>query len=347
MDVDAGDGRVPASGRVRVVRTRTAVVLPAPFGPRTQRIVPSAASKSRPASAWVSPKDLWRPTASIMALGITTSLAKFALRHPARLDLQRRRHTCPMARVAVVFTGGTISMRHDPGAGGNLPALRGEELLASVPGLPLSPTSSRSTGAWCPPLISRSTSCSRSAGSLTNSWRARDRRDGRGAGHGHHRGDRVRVGPPAAPGQADVVVGAMRSASQEAYDGPENLRNAVAAAADPPWRSRGGGGHGGRASWRRRRSQDPHARTSPLPEPECGPPGLVADGRVTLLRRRSPVRLAHLPDHGAATHRCRSWAPPSAVDRSLGSGARGPGRGGSGWWKHAAVMPRARTTAHR
>jgi len=44
-------------------------------------------------------------------------------------------HTSPMARVAVVFTGGTISMRHDPAASGNVPTLRGAELLASVPGL--------------------------------------------------------------------------------------------------------------------------------------------------------------------------------------------------------------------
>ena len=40
-----------------------------------------------------------------------------------------------MPRVAVVFTGGTISMRHDPVAGGNIPVLGGEALLATAPGL--------------------------------------------------------------------------------------------------------------------------------------------------------------------------------------------------------------------
>ena len=34
-----------------------------------------------------------------------------------------------------MFTGGTISMRHDPVAGGNMPVLGGADLLASVPGL--------------------------------------------------------------------------------------------------------------------------------------------------------------------------------------------------------------------
>ena len=40
-----------------------------------------------------------------------------------------------MARIAILFTGGTISMRHDPVAGGNVPVLDGAALLASVPDL--------------------------------------------------------------------------------------------------------------------------------------------------------------------------------------------------------------------
>jgi L-asparaginase len=38
-------------------------------------------------------------------------------------------------RVPVVFTGGTISMQHDPLAGGNVPALDGAAILARTPGL--------------------------------------------------------------------------------------------------------------------------------------------------------------------------------------------------------------------
>ncbi|HEX5824361.1 MAG TPA: asparaginase [Candidatus Limnocylindrales bacterium] len=40
-----------------------------------------------------------------------------------------------MATVAVVFTGGTISMRHDPDAGGNVPVLAASDLLAATPGV--------------------------------------------------------------------------------------------------------------------------------------------------------------------------------------------------------------------
>ena len=40
-----------------------------------------------------------------------------------------------MSRVAVVFTGGTISMRRDEGAGGNVPSLDGAAILALTPGI--------------------------------------------------------------------------------------------------------------------------------------------------------------------------------------------------------------------
>jgi L-asparaginase len=40
-----------------------------------------------------------------------------------------------MARVAVLFTGGTISMGFDPVAGGNVPTLDGAAILARTPGL--------------------------------------------------------------------------------------------------------------------------------------------------------------------------------------------------------------------
>ena len=40
-----------------------------------------------------------------------------------------------MKRVAVIFTGGTISMRHDPVLGGNMPILDGAGILERTPGL--------------------------------------------------------------------------------------------------------------------------------------------------------------------------------------------------------------------
>ena len=56
---------------------RTAVVLPAPFGPSTPRTVPRSAYKSVPASAFVLPKFLIRPSALIAsATCVTLPLAR-------------------------------------------------------------------------------------------------------------------------------------------------------------------------------------------------------------------------------------------------------------------------------
>jgi len=38
-------------------------------------------------------------------------------------------------RVAIYFTGGTISMKYDPHIGAAVPILSGEEIVASVPEL--------------------------------------------------------------------------------------------------------------------------------------------------------------------------------------------------------------------
>src|SRR5260370_36447123 len=47
---------------------RTAVVLPAPLGPRTPSTVPSSAERSRPARARVSPKRFSSPSARMAGL---------------------------------------------------------------------------------------------------------------------------------------------------------------------------------------------------------------------------------------------------------------------------------------
>ena len=58
---------VPESGSRSVVRIDTAVVLPAPLGPSSPRIVPSGTVRSRPSKATTSPYLLTRPRASMMS----------------------------------------------------------------------------------------------------------------------------------------------------------------------------------------------------------------------------------------------------------------------------------------
>jgi hypothetical protein len=57
----------PASGRMSVVKTRTAVVLPAPFGPSRPTTLARSTVRSTPSSALVSPKDLCSPSANTAA----------------------------------------------------------------------------------------------------------------------------------------------------------------------------------------------------------------------------------------------------------------------------------------
>src|SRR5580700_3606100 len=55
----------PLSGSSRVVRMRTAVVLPAPFGPSTPSTVPRGTARSMPRSACTSPNDFVSPSTRI------------------------------------------------------------------------------------------------------------------------------------------------------------------------------------------------------------------------------------------------------------------------------------------
>src|SRR4029450_9472285 len=55
----------PASAPISVVRMLTVVVLPAPLGPSSAKIVPSATVRSMPSSTTWPPKDLHSPVALI------------------------------------------------------------------------------------------------------------------------------------------------------------------------------------------------------------------------------------------------------------------------------------------
>jgi L-asparaginase len=145
-----------------------------------------------------------------------------------------------LARVPVLFTGGTISMRHDPVAGGNVPALDGAAILARTPGLDalaeveaidhgLTPASHFTFGR----LIEIAGQLREQLGepevagavvvqgtdTIEESAFAWD----------------LLLGGP----KPVVVTGAMRTPERPDYDGPSNLRGAVAAAASPALRDQG------------------------------------------------------------------------------------------------------------
>jgi L-asparaginase len=145
-----------------------------------------------------------------------------------------------MVRVAMVFTGGTISMGFDPVAGGNVPALDGAAILARTPGLDaiaevvpidrgLTPASHFSFADVLEigRLVQEALDDPSIAGAVvvqgtdtieetSFAW------------------DLVLDSP-----KPVVVTGAMRAPHEDGFDGPANLRDAVVAAVSPELRDAG------------------------------------------------------------------------------------------------------------
>jgi len=204
-------------------------------------------------------------------------------------------------RIAVIFTGGTIAMRSDTGGGGNVPTLDADALLASVPGLgdiaevlPID---------WGLVPASHLTFAQvLEIGGILAEQLARPDVFGAVVVQGTDVIEETAFAWDLLPLPAKpiVVVGAMRSASEEGYDGPDNLRSAIAAAADASLADQGvvvamaGEIHGADDV----RKTHTHALDT-FRSPNRGRLGTVADGRVAMERRRTPARLPRIPDRAA------------------------------------------------
>ncbi|MDQ2689544.1 MAG: asparaginase [Chloroflexota bacterium] len=204
-----------------------------------------------------------------------------------------------MPRIAIVFTGGTISMRSS--GPGNVPELRGADLLESVPGLDaiaeIEPVD------WgLVPASHLSFDQLLEIGRLLDDALSRPEIDGAVVVQGTDVIEETAFAWDLLPLPAKpvVVVGAMRSASQDGYDGPMNLRNAVAVAADGRFADSGvvvamaGAIHAADDV----RKTHTHAYGT-FQSPNAGAIGLVTDARVVLLRSRRPVRLPRIPERAA------------------------------------------------
>ncbi|HEY2916272.1 MAG TPA: asparaginase [Candidatus Limnocylindrales bacterium] len=145
-----------------------------------------------------------------------------------------------MSRVAVVFTGGTISMVRDPVAGGNVPALDGAALLELTPGvgdiadlvaidLGRTPASHFSFDR----LLEIAAELRRAQAEPTV--------DGVVVVQGTDAIEETAFLWDLVLDRAEpvVVTGAMRTSSDPDFDGPRNLRDAVRVAASPAMRGSG------------------------------------------------------------------------------------------------------------
>ena len=139
-----------------------------------------------------------------------------------------------MSRVAVVFTGGTISMRRDPEAGGNVPTLNGEEILALTPGIDAIADVVAIDRGLTPASHFRWADLFEIAGTLREQLRD-PTIDGAVVVQGTDTIEETAffwdlVLDTRKP---VVVTGAMRTSSDPDFDGPDNLRDAIRVAADP------------------------------------------------------------------------------------------------------------------
>jgi L-asparaginase len=145
-----------------------------------------------------------------------------------------------MSRVAVVFTGGTISMGFDPVAGGNVPSLDGAAILARTPGLDaLADVVPIDRG-----LTPASHFTFRDLLTLAGVIQAAlddDAIDGVVVVQGTDTIEETSFAWDLVleSSKPVVVTGAMRASHEDGYDGPANLRRAVAAAASPTLRDAG------------------------------------------------------------------------------------------------------------
>jgi L-asparaginase len=139
-----------------------------------------------------------------------------------------------VARVAVIFTGGTISMRQDPTAGGNVPVLGGADLLATVPGLDAIAEVEPIDLGLTPASHLQFDDLFRIHHAVEDAV-TRDDVAGAVVVQGTDAieetafwFDLLHAGP-----KPIVVTGAMRSASQPGFEGPRNLADAIRVAASP------------------------------------------------------------------------------------------------------------------
>ncbi len=142
--------------------------------------------------------------------------------------------------VVVVFTGGTISMQLDAAQGGNVPALNGAAILSRTRGLDEIADVRAIDYGLVPASHVRFPQLFEIAG-LLRAALAEPGVDGAVVVQGTDTIEETAFFYDLVVGgeKPVVVTGAMRSASEDGYDGPANLRDAVRAAAAPALRGAG------------------------------------------------------------------------------------------------------------
>jgi L-asparaginase len=142
--------------------------------------------------------------------------------------------------IVLLFTGGTISMRHDPAAGGAVPSLSGADIVALAPGIDrIAPLEIDDWGAFPGPHMTTERMWALRSRILEQL--ARPEVDGIVVTHGTDALEETAylIARSVQSEKPVVVTGAMRTSSDLGWDGPGNLAAAVRVAASPRARNCG------------------------------------------------------------------------------------------------------------
>lgn len=241
-----------------------------------------------------------------------------------------------MSRVAVLFTGGTISMVVDPAAGGKVPTLDGAAILARAPGIeaiadlvPIDLGRTPASHFSFPKLFEIASEIRR--------CQADPSIDGVVVVQGTDVIEETAfLWDLVLDGEAPVIVtGAMRAASDPNDDGPENLRNAVRCASSASLR--GAGVQVVLDATINPADGVTKTHASALDTFQCldtGPLGRVVDGQVLVERTRGHRRAvatdraadgvllltAHVAMDGALLDAAAALRPPGIAVEATGAG---------------------------
>ena len=232
-----------------------------------------------------------------------------------------------MSRVAIVFTGGTISSEFDASAGGNVPKLDGAAILARTPGLSeiadIVPIDRGFTAAshFTFPFLFDLADTVRAALAAPDIDGCVVTQGTDSIDESSFFLDLVLSGP-----KPVVVTGAMRAASDAGYDGTANLRDAVRVAAAPALRDQGVVVVMARSIDAADDVTKTHATAlETFKSLNFGPVGRIEGDRVVVLRRRAGRRHVQTARAAERVHLITAHAAidGTLVDAAMTAGADG------------------------
>jgi L-asparaginase len=200
--------------------------------------------------------------------------------------------------IVIVFTGGTISMRHDQALGGAVPALSGRDILAAARGVEAVTTIEVDDfGSFPGPHMSPARMWALRARVLEHV----DREDIQGVviAHGTDTLEESAylLARSTVTEKPIVFTGAMRAASELGWDGPANLIAAVRTAASAEACGQGVLVVMGERIFAGADVTKAHTHMlDAFESPGLGPLGVVDDGRVVFRRETPPTRMVVLAE---------------------------------------------------